>query len=86
MSINVSGQRQALRSEQKLSFLYPGGKVEVQLTGKIAGIARVQEEFLLLRARLAGKFIGVVAHLRAPFVWAGEALVLMRRDTSGCKE
>lgn len=58
----------------------------MQLTGKVAGVACVQEELLLLLTCLAGKSVRIVAHLRAAFVWTGEALVLMRRDRSGWKE
>lgn len=81
----MSPFRSALRLEQKRSFLSPGGRVEVQLTGKIAGIASVQEEFVVLRGHLVSESIGVVAHLRAPLVWAGKALVLMRRDTQAVR-
>lgn len=59
-----------------VTFSLPGQVVKVQLTCKILGIACVQEEFLLLCTHLASKFISIVTHLRAPLIWAGEALVL----------
>ena len=56
-----------------------GWEVTVPLTSKFAGLSCVQEEFLLLLTCLASKSISIVAHLWAPFIWTGEALVLMRK-------
>lgn len=65
------------KTERKPLLL--GWEITAQLTSKFAGISCVQEEFLLLLTCLASKSISIVAHLRAPFIWTGEALVLMRK-------